>query len=45
MIKRKGSVAQCRVKREQVWEGVPKLITYYLWFVRDADGVWKLDRF
>ena len=45
LIAVKGNVAQYRVKREQVWEGVPRLVTYYLWFRRDTDGLWKLDEF
>ncbi len=45
LIKVEGDVAQYRVKREQLWEGVRRTITYYLWFSRDADGVWRIDRF
>ncbi len=45
LIAVEGNVAQYRVKREQLWQGVRRTITYYLWFVKDADGVWRLDRF
>jgi hypothetical protein len=45
LIAVEGNVAQYRVKREQMWEGAPRTITYYLWFVRDQDGIWRLDKF
>lgn len=41
----KGHVAQYRLIREQIWEGAPRTITYYLWFVRDKDGIWRLEAF
>jgi hypothetical protein len=45
LIAVEGNVAQYRVRREQLWEGAPRTITYYLWFVRDQDGIWRLDKF
>lgn len=45
LLSAKGHVAQYRVTREQMWEGEQRTITYYLWFVRDADGIWRLDAF
>jgi len=44
-IAAKGNVAQYRVKRNQVWDGVPQTISYYVWFVKDQDGVWRIDQF
>ncbi len=41
----KGHVAQYRVIREQTWDGVPRTIAYYVWFVRDVDGLWRIDQF
>ncbi len=41
----KGHVAQYRVIREQTWDGVPRTIAYYVWFVRDGDGLWRIDQF
>jgi len=45
LIKVEGDVAQYRVKREQLWDGAVRTITYYVWFVKDEDGVWRIDRF
>lgn len=44
-IKAEGSIAQYRVKRNQSWNGVQQTISYYVWFVQDSDGVWRIDRF
>ena len=45
LIRVEGNMAQYRVKREQLWEGVRRTVTYYVWFDRDEDGVWRIDRF
>lgn len=45
LIAVEGNVAQYRVKREQSWEGEMRTITYYLWMVRDNEGVWRIDSF
>lgn len=44
-IKVEGNIAQYRVKRNQIWDGVRQTVTYYVWFVKDSDGVWRVDRF
>lgn len=44
-IKVEGNIAQYRVRRDQIWDGVQQTITYYVWFVKDSDGVWRVDRF
>jgi len=41
----KGNVAQYRVTREQTWDGVLETIAYYVWFTRDEDGVWRIEKF
>jgi PKD repeat protein len=45
LIRAEGNMAQYRVKREQLWDGVVRTITYYVWFSRDENGVWRIDRF
>ncbi len=45
LIQVRGNVAQYRVRREQLWDGVVRTITYYVWFVKDGDGLWRIDQF
>ncbi|MHB8832979.1 MAG: PKD domain-containing protein [Desulfobacteria bacterium] len=45
LIRVTGNVAQYRVRREQMWQGAVRTITYYVWFVKDQDGVWRIDAF
>jgi hypothetical protein len=45
MIYLKDNVAKYRIYRVHDINGTPQNITYYIYFVRDANGVWKIDRF
>jgi hypothetical protein len=45
MIYLKGDVAKYRIRRSHDIDGVMQTITYYIYFFKDADGVWKIDRF
>lgn len=38
-------VAKYRIKRDQFIGGVPKRITYYIYFVRDMYGNWYINGF
>ena len=37
--------AKYRIYREQIIQGTPQTITYYIYFVVDTDGIWKIYRF
>jgi len=39
------NVTKYRIKRDQVIDGQYKTVSYYIYFVRDQDGQWKLDEF
>jgi PKD repeat protein len=39
------NVAKYRVNRIHDLNGTLQTITYYIYFYKDADGVWKIDRF
>jgi hypothetical protein len=39
------NIAKYRINRTQDIDGVPHTITYYIYFVKNADGIWKIDRF
>jgi len=41
-VKVQGHLAQYRIRRSQLWEGQPKTLTYYVWYARDAQGLWKV---
>ena len=45
MIYLRNNVAKYRINRLQDINGSPQTITYYIYFVRDQDGLWKIDRF
>ena len=45
LVKVEGNLAQYRLRRAQVWEGQPKLLTYYVWYARDAQGLWKVQAY
>ncbi len=37
--------AKYRIKREHDIDGIRQTITYYIYFSKDTDGFWKIDRF
>jgi len=41
----KDDVAKYRIRREEVINGQPETITYYIYFARDENGLWKIDKF
>jgi hypothetical protein len=45
MIYLENDVAKCRTLRTHVINGKAAQIAYYVYFGRDADGVWRIDRF
>ena len=38
-------VAKYRINRVHEIDGIPQTITYYIYFAKDANGIWKIDRF
>jgi len=44
-VKVEGHRAQYRIRRTQLWEGQPRVLTYYLWYTRDAQGLWKVQAY
>ncbi|ABK18043.1 Ig-like domain-containing protein [Syntrophobacter fumaroxidans] len=45
LIYAKGGTAKYRIKREEQVQGQVYDITYYVYFLRDAAGIWGIDRF
>jgi hypothetical protein len=45
MIYAKDGRAKYRIIRQQIIEGAPVDITYYIYFNRDANGIWKIDEY
>ncbi len=45
LIYPENDVAKCRTLRTHVINGKAAQIAYYVYFGRDADGVWRIDRF
>ncbi len=45
MIYLRNNVAKYRMNRVHDINGILQTITYYIYFVKDAKGVWKIDRF
>ena len=39
------NVAKFRIDRVHDIDAAPQTITYYIYFVRDSTGLWKIDRF
>ncbi len=38
-------VTKYRIRRQQVIDGQNEIITYYIYFVKDRNGLWKIDEF
>ncbi|MFZ5954927.1 MAG: hypothetical protein ACOYT4_00730 [Nanoarchaeota archaeon] len=45
LIYLKDNEAKYRIRREQLIDGQSETITYYIYFVKDENGLWKIDRF
>ena len=45
LIYLKGNIAKYRIRREQEIKGTLQTITYYIYFVRDENGLWKVESF
>jgi len=45
MIYVKGDLAKYRIRRDQNIDGTLQTLTYYIYFLRDRNGVWKINRF
>jgi len=45
MIYLKENVAKYRIHRLHDIEGTLQTITYYIYFSKDSDGIWRIDRF
>lgn len=41
----RGDTAQFRIRRDELVDGAPTTITYYVYFARDGRGFWKLRSF
>lgn len=41
----KDSIAKYRIRRMQVFESQMREITYYIYFTKDVDGLWKIEQF
>jgi len=41
----KGDIAKYRISRVQIFEGQPVTVAYYIYFNRNADGIWKIEQF
>jgi PKD repeat protein len=45
MIFLSNNTAKYRINRVHDIDGIPQTITYYIYFSKDTDGFWKIDRF
>ena len=45
MIYVKDDLAKYRIRRDQNIDGTLQTLTYYIYFLRDRNGVWKINRF
>ncbi len=41
----RNNIAKYRIERIHSLDGGIQMITYYIYFVRDRDGLWRIDRF
>lgn len=41
----KEDIAKYRIRREQVFEGQTRTITYYIYFTKNRDGIWQIEQF
>jgi hypothetical protein len=45
MIHQKNNTAEYRIRREVIFNGAPETITFYIYFERDFDGIWRIRDF
>ena len=45
MIYLKDHVAKYRINRALNIDGTPQTITFYIYFVKDDNGIWKIQQF
>jgi hypothetical protein len=45
LIYLKEDIAKYRIRREQVFEGQTRTITYYIYFTKNRDGIWQIEQF
>jgi len=45
LIYAKEGIAKYRINRDQMIAGTPTTITYYIYFMVDPNGIWKIDQF
>lgn len=38
-------IAKYRINRNHNIDGTPQMITYYVYFVKDSNGIWKINKF
>lgn len=44
MIYAKGNIAKYRIRRDDTINGSTVTITYYIYFIKDMNGIWKIDK-
>lgn len=42
MIYQKNDTAEYRLKKDIVWKGNPTTVTFYVYFQKDSDGIWRI---
>ncbi|MBU0730157.1 MAG: FG-GAP repeat protein [Proteobacteria bacterium] len=42
MIKLQGRKAEYRIKKNMIYGGQPRTITFYLYFIKESNGLWKI---
>ena len=44
-IYQKNNTAEYRIRRDIVFKGSPETITFYIYFDREVDGIWRIRDF
>ena len=45
LIHQKNDTAEYRINRDVIYKGSPETITFYIYFQREADGIWRIRDF
>ena len=45
LVYQKNETAEYRIKRDVMFNGVPETITFYIYFQKGADGIWRIRDF
>ena len=40
-----GNTAKYRIQRTEIINGQPQILTYWVYFIQDADGIWRIRQF